>query len=109
MSVDYSAIGGIGIEATKEIAAKLIEKSIITQDEWDDKYIFKDSPSNKHKIEMATAGSAYSGELYWYFLVVGENLPEIMENALDFIAAFQSAGVDIKMDDLEVIAEGYVS
>ena len=109
MSIDYSAVGGIGIEATEELAKRLIEKAIITEEEWGDKYIFKESPSNKYKINIETAGSAFSGDLYWYFLIAGKNLPEIIDNAPIFIAAFQSAGVTITMNDLKVIAEGYVS
>lgn len=110
MSVDYGAVGGIGIEATDEIGEKLVADGILTEEELEERYSMMDSSSlKKHKIKMDTAGSAFSGEITLYFMVDGKNLQEVIENSKIFMAAFCKAGIELTTEDLKVVAESYIS
>lgn len=104
MGVDYDGVGGIGVEVTKDMIEKLIEKEVFTEEEWSD-----DSYSCLERIGLpyAKAGdSAYGGEARFYLLVNGSNLKEILSHEFYFIKRLEKLlGIFLSSEDLIVIED----
>jgi hypothetical protein len=103
MGVDYSPVGGIGIEVTGKIKAKL--KAAAT-----DSYECMGELLDDLGIPYKEAGDGnYSGkENSFYLIVEGETLTEINNNAEKFIKNMSEFGIKVKSDDLVVIEELHV-
>ena len=103
MSVDYSAVGGIGIRFNENLQMKAIELEYFTEEEWDeDMYSCVESLG----IMYHTSGNSYNSEYDFYFLVNGKNLKEVMANSLSFLDKINKKFiVEYTQEDLEVISE----
>ena len=105
MGVDFDGVGGVGILFTDEMMDKAIAKGKFTREEWED-----DPCGCIETLEMlyATAGSAYTGNEWRYLFVSGETLPEVNDRAPAFISALADIGIEIGLEDLKIISDGYV-
>lgn len=103
MGVDYSPVGGIGIEVTKEIKSKLIKANDGNYDDMDSLLDDLDLP-----YKVAGNGSYTGNDNDYYVMVEGETLTEINSNTDRFIEVLGNLGVEIKLDDLKVIQELHV-
>ena len=106
MGVDYSGIGGIGIELTEERRKKLISKGLFTEDEWD-----KDCYECLEEVNLpfSVAGDgSYGGDFRFYLLVEGDNLKEILENEEAFRNRLQNFGIQLTQEDLGVISDLHI-
>ncbi len=111
MSVDCDGIGGVGIEFTKQMAQKAIDDCIFTEKEYDDDArtcLLKLTKSIKNST-YSVAGSCYSGVFRYYFMVEGKTLGEITKNSIDFCQDLKQLGVDVTVDQLNIIEDLYVS
>lgn len=113
MGVDYDGVGGIGIWFKEDLVCKAIKNNIFTEQEWsDDHYqcVEKFCKNDKNmKFYFSTAGSAYSGELEHCFLVPGENLVEVNENAKLFLEIInKKLDTQFTLKDLKVIADIHI-
>lgn len=108
MGVDYSSVGGIGIEVTKGMIEKFITAGLFTQENWDDDPGY---PLRELKFPVKTAGSGnYTGEEnVYYILVPGENLSEIIANEGMFRKKLAKFKIQLKQEDLLVISDLYMS
>ena len=103
MGIDYSSIGGVGIEVTKEIREHLISRGIFTQEDWDEDPI---ECLDKTGIMYDTGGSYYDSEsLSYYFLIDGSTLTEILQNEESFLLKLKSLGIELGRDDLQIISD----
>lgn len=102
MSIDYDACAGIGVKVTEEMIEKFIKFRFFTKEDWDD-----DAPGCLECLNLiyGTAGSYYSGNVWYYLFVEGDNLREINKNLDKFIKVFNTVGIDLKEEDLEVIED----
>ncbi len=107
MGVDYSGIGGIGIEITEERFALLLKHGLFTQEEWDNDPWY---PLEKLKFPYAAAGVGnYTGKKNTYYVLVPvDNLTEIIANEAQFRGTFAKYGIDLQQKDLMVIVGLYV-
>lgn len=105
MDVDYSSVGGIGVEFTDEMMEAVIEKGLFTEEEWDD---------DRHEcmetigLSFSEGGNSYSGDTDFYLLVDGETLGEINDNADKFVATLREKGIDTSVNELQVISAYHV-
>jgi hypothetical protein len=105
MGIDYDSIGGIGIELTGERIDLIIKKGLFTEDEW-----IEDSYECAEKIGLTygVGGDGYSGDITYYLLVEGNKLKDIYENAEKFVERLNEIGIEMLVDDLEVIDDLHV-
>lgn len=107
MGVDYSGVGGIGIELTDEMVEYAIDKGVFTEEEWDDDWDY--CLSKMDGFVYSTAGSEYSGDICHYLFVPATTLGKINEYAPIFVEKVREYfGVDIAVDDLKVISDIYI-
>jgi hypothetical protein len=107
MSIDYDGVGGIGIELTEELVQKFIAANIFTEEEWeDDYYECLEKVEETFGIATDTAGNFYSDrDITHYLFVDGSNLKDILENHVTFLEKMKSVGVDLSLEDLELISD----
>ncbi len=102
MGVDYTGIGGVGIEITEEMQEMITEKYNVENDE----EVYFVEILDEIGIEYSEAGSGnYSGEARYYFLVEGSKFSEIQDNTDDFIKSLKDIGIEITSEDLDVISD----
>lgn len=104
--MEYEAVGGIGVKVTSDMVHQLINNDVFTEGQ------YKENPYEcieALKIPYNVTGSAYSGDNVFYLMVDGGNLEEVNENSGVFIDNLRSYGIDLKVSDLMVICEYYVS
>jgi len=106
MGIDYSAIGGIGIEFTDEMAESAVEKGLFTEEDWEEA---PDECVDCLNIEYGEAGYLLAEQGTFYLLVEGRTLDEVNSNVPEFIAKLAAIGVTITPADLIVISEYVVS
>lgn len=111
MGISYDGVGGIGIELTEELIEKFISKGYFTEDEWDeDYYECLETIGEKLDISYSTAGNFYSErDITRYLFVDGDNLKEILENYPSFIEKLKTVGIELSIEDLELISDYSVS
>jgi len=102
MGVDYSPVGGIGIEMTDEILG-VLQKQV-------DLYECKDSLLDELELSYSQAGSGnYTGaENTYYIMVDGDTLMEINKNAKVLSDKLKSFGIEIEAEDFDVIQDLHV-
>ena len=106
MGVDYSGVGGIGIEISEEMKDILLDKH--TSENEDDEVYFSEVLDDLG-IEYQEAGSGgYGGEARYYFLVKGNKLSEVQENTPAFIESLKDVGIKIDVKDLRVVSDLYI-
>lgn len=102
MGVAYQAIGGIGIEITDEMINKMIDLGMFAKTEWNED---PDGCLSEIGLLCANAGSYYSGNVYWYWLVAGDTLTEVNDNSNDFLHKLNQIGFKKNVSDLKVIQD----
>jgi hypothetical protein len=102
VGVDYSPVGGIGIELTDEILG-VLQKAV-------DLYEDKESLLGELELDYKEAGDGnYSGdENIFYIVAEGNNLRETTESAIELSKRLKELGVDISSDDFIVIQDLHV-
>jgi hypothetical protein len=107
MGIDYSAVGGIGVQLTKERIQKLIGANVFSQKEWEADYGLC---LKKLKFPYSLAGDgSYTGEEHRYYLhIPGHNLNEINDNKEEFCKQFQDWNILLEDEDLAVLSDIYV-
>ena len=105
MGVDYSSVGGIGVEFTEDMKQAMIDKGLFTEDEWDDS---QSECMDEIGIPYNEAGNSYSCETCFYFLVKGKTLKEINNNAGEFVSELKECGINVSVNELQVISEYHV-
>lgn len=106
MGVDYNAVGGIGIEFTPDLRQQVEDFGFFTEKEWEEDY---DKCLSKIGLPYNLGGDgSYGGEDYYFFLVKGKTLIEVLANSPDFIDVLSKVGISITMEDLRVISELYI-
>tara|TARA_R110000744_G_scaffold281118_2_gene393060 strand:- start:154 stop:498 length:345 start_codon:yes stop_codon:yes gene_type:complete len=113
MGVDYSGIGGIGIELTDDMKEMISDKyySVNNIDEDDDDYenIYFSEILDDSGLEYSEAGSeGYGGEGRYYLLVDGNTLLEVQNNTDEFIKNLKNVGIEITIEDLQVISDLHI-
>lgn len=105
MGIDYTPVGGIGLEITDEIKKKLV---IANEGEAHDGCM--DSLCSDLGLEYSEAGDgSYSGdENTFYLMVEGTTLMEINENSGPFLDKMYEKGIRVTASDLQVISELHV-
>lgn len=101
MSVDHSGVGGIGIKIT-DYLDKFMALGAFTKEEWEDD---NDECLNKLGFSYWTAGNSYTGNIYYYSMVKGKNLEEVIVNAPAFIESFRKWGIELTLKDLRVVSD----
>lgn len=103
MGIDYSGVGGVGVEFSDGIREGYIKNKIFTEEMWDnDKYDCLELTG----VGYGEGGNAYSGDITWYLFVDGGNLGDINSNAKCFTEKIHAmSGVLIKADDLLIISD----
>ena len=104
MGIDYSSAGGIGISIDDYIE-EFIEHGAFSEEEWDE------APyecANVFDTPYDVGGSAYTGKEFYYLLVDGSNLEEVIANAPEFIEKIKKFGVELEFKDLKVISDYHV-
>ncbi len=98
MSVDCSSVSGIGIRVEDSMLIKLGGK-FDNADGWDDELneVFKELGFAK----VQNAGSYYSGDVYWYLMVHGDNLREINDNKKHFMELLKKH-FDLQVGDMDL-------
>lgn len=104
MGVDYEGVGGVGIELTDEMIEQLKNYSSFTEEEWEDGPIYY---MEKCGFLCFEGGSYhYTGEKRrFYFLVPGDTLKEVTNNAPTFIKNLAAFGIQTTVDDLKIISD----
>jgi len=105
MSVDYQAVGGVGVALNHQFVCDLVANKQFTLEQWQKN---KTQCLDNLKISYSSAGSCYSGDIHFYFLVEGETLNELMHNAPIFIDKLMNIGIQIQMEDIKLINDIYV-
>jgi hypothetical protein len=105
MGVDYTGVGGIGIEVDDKVLATFIENKVFSEEEWDE---YGSECLEEIGVPYQTAGSAYSGEETNYLFVPGDTLGEIQANAPKFIETLKKHGCNISEKDLLLISDLHV-
>lgn len=106
MSIDHSAVGGIGIILTDEMISALIESGAFSQDLWDEdeEECFKGFPARIERF-----GSEYSGNIGYALIVKGRGLSDIELNAAMMLGKLVAYGVEITHTDIQTIEKVYIS
>lgn len=102
MGVDCDSVSGFGIRLTNEIVQKMIASGLFTQEEWND------DPSyclDKTTFYHETAGSYYTGNVYYYLFALGDTIPELLRGVNKLIIQLDDIGVDIEIDDIKHISD----
>ena len=102
MGVDHSSVGGIGIKFTEDMKQTMIDESLFTEDEWDDS---SEECMEEIGIPYNQAGNSYSGNIEYYFIVNGETLEDVNNNADGFVSKFKKYGINLSVNELKVISE----
>ncbi len=106
MGINCNGVGGIGIKVDDEIISDLIEYNQFTEEEWNDvPYECMDVL----ELEYKTAGGVLNDEEYYYLIVSGENLTDVLMNAPEFLGRLELLGVKKTVEDLIVISDYYIS
>lgn len=106
MGVDYNGVGGIGIRLKSEMVNTAIEKSMFTEEDWEEDPI---ASVEVFGILYAQAGSAYSGKEWFYLFVDGNNLEEVNANSKDFLNKINNIfDLNCTEKDLKVISDLYI-
>jgi len=105
MFFDYSPVGGVGIQLTKEMVERLISNGKFSEDDWEDD---PDGCIDELGMSYQTAGNSYSDETYHYLLVEGSTLMEINENVDDFVSELSKNGITISKEEIHVIRDLHV-
>lgn len=108
MGVDYSGVGGIGIELTDELYKKLIKAGGFSETALGDRHEFLYELEDKFKCKEAGDGALTGDEPVIYLCVPGDNLERINNNAGKFIEDFRKIGYTIETKDLLIIEDIYV-
>ncbi len=107
MGIDYDGVGGVGIELTPRFVDDVIKKGFFTEEDWaEDEYDCIDETFN---CPFDQAGNVFSGGGYWYLFVEGNTLGEINNNARGFVEMLKTKGIEITVDDLQIISDYSVS
>lgn len=111
MGISYGSVGGIGIELTEERIQKFISTGYFTEEEWeDDYYECLVSISEKLELSYESAGNFYNDDDKTHYLLVdGDNLKEVLENYQTFIDKLKTVGIELSIEDLDVISDYVVS
>ena len=103
MRLDYDGVGGVGIRVTNDHIQTMIDKGLFSREE------FEEDQSNcmdSLGIPYSCAGSFYQENAsYFYFLVKGEILDDVIENKHEFIKSLSYIGINITDSDLIIISD----
>lgn len=104
MGVDYSPVGGVGVEVTKEIKKKLI---VANDGDYDGDM---DDLLSELGLTYAEAGDGnYTGDDNRHYIILeGDNFSELSENALPLISKLEDMGINIEYTDLKVLNELHI-
>lgn len=102
MGIDHRGVGGIGIRVTEEHIRLAIAAELFTEDEWEND---PGTCLDTFGLDYEEAGSAYSGDLRYYFLVSGETYREIGYGSIVFLATLNKLGLHLTLDDLVVVSD----
>lgn len=105
MSVDYSGVGGVGIEITHEIKNKLI---VANEGETYDGCL--ESMLGDLELDLKEAGDGnYTGDdNTFYISLEGDNLKELIENSAALLEKLEGFGIKLTLEDIEVIEDLHV-
>lgn len=111
MGISYGSVGVIGIELTEERIQKFVSSGYFTQEEWEeDYYECLETISEKLDHSYESSGNFYHEEdITHYLLVDGDNLKEVLENHQTFIDKLKTVGIELSIEDLDVISDYVVS
>jgi hypothetical protein len=102
MSVDYDAVGGIGLLVDDDMGDKFLKLGLFSKNDWHDD---KESCLSELGFDGRVAGSFYSGDTWWYIFVNGGTLKQINENTENFINKLKTIGINKTEEDLKVICD----
>lgn len=105
MGVDYSSVGGIGVEVTDKMIQKFINAGLFTDEEFS---VDPHGCLEEVELEYSVGGSAYSGDETFYLLVPGVTLKDINDNVIQFISRLSDLEIKINVNSLKVISDYYV-
>jgi len=113
MGVDYSSVGGIGIEIDDEIKNMITDRYCTENgieedsDEYDELYFSE--ILDELEIDYSEGGSGcYGGDSSYYLLVDGNTLLEVQNNTDEFIKNLKNIGIEITVEDLQVISDLHI-
>lgn len=105
MGVDYTGVGGVGIELTDDHLKAVFASGKFTEEEWEEDHY---ACLEELGIEYAHAGNAYSGEECIYLFVKGETLEEVYNNAPTFCEKLKEIGIELEPGKLGIIADMHI-
>ena len=112
MGIDYCGVGGIGIEIDDDmkelISNKYYSKNEMDEDDDDYEEVYFSEILDDAGIEYSEAGCSYSGDLNYYLLVDGSTLLEVQNNTEEFIKKLKDIGINITIEDLQVVSDLHV-
>ena len=115
MGIDYSPVGGIGIEIDEEMRSLIEFKYYVNTygigkiEDLEDLEEYEELDFQEILEECflpySMAGCSYSGNHCYYLMVKGETLLEIENNYQEFIDSLKEYGISIIKEDLMVVSD----
>jgi len=104
MSIDYSPVGGIGLEVTDEIRKKLV---VANKGDFDGDMnsLLSDLEFN---YEEAGDGSYSGDDNIFYIMVDGDTLTEVNKNVKKLIKKLSSMKIEVDIDSFKIISDLHV-